>query len=161
MKNTVALIIVMIACACQHVIVPVTAENKHLEGVRFVLPEAYLFVAEKAVVVTGFETKEGDKVTTETMELSEKELVTSIIYLPNPKCEYLIKNADPEDIILKDGWRFEGFASYSHQQENEKLQIDALVKLLTGTQGLTPGIYRFLRDESGSITQIKEIILSR
>ena len=162
MQKIIILFTVLLGCfSCSsYKVTKVTQENRHtVKGLRFFMPAPYLLVAEKDLLVDGLTTvKEGEKgkvSTTEKMAVARKELQCSVIYLPDPQQEYAIRtsvNANTS-IKLKDGWRLSGINSLESPDIGEKE-----LKLLSGTQDLTPGVYAIILKDSPPTLKKVEIL---
>ena len=122
----------------------ITESNRDsISGLRFFLPRPYLLVAEKDLLVDGVKTvKECETETTtmtEKMAVARKELLCTVIYLPDPQKEYAISTFSgkvPKSIKLEDGWRLSGInlPGMNSARDNK-------AGLLSGTEGLSPGVY--------------------
>lgn len=146
------------SCVTTPKVVRVTPENeKTIEGVRFFMPKAYLLVAEKDILVDGAEKKTVGKdgkttlIETQKMALAEKELVSSIIYLPNPQEEYAISITEKAQLNIIDGWRLEGINRQELKTNKQVLEV------LTGMKDLEAGFYEIIHNEAGSISSLKKI----
>ncbi|NQZ58212.1 MAG: hypothetical protein HRT88_12205, partial [Lentisphaeraceae bacterium] len=142
----------LIGCSHDIKIVKVTPENTNqLSGVRIFAPEPYLLLGEKPLIVNGIEhseEKDGVRKTTVERVTVEKQMMASIVYLPNPQKEYCLTGIENmNQVKLVDGWRMEGF---SVEGTLTSIQKKHLLEMVTGIE-LTPGMYRFVRDPSGSI----------
>ena len=155
--------IVTSLCSCSTFqVTKVDESNRNsVKGLRFFMPQAYLLVAEKDLLVDGLKTiKESDqqKVTsTQKMAVARKELRCSIIYLPNPQREYAISTnfgEVPKSIRLEDGWKLTGYNDFQ-----EPVLGDETLHYLSGTEGLVPGIYAIEQEEGQIILKKVEILL--
>ena len=92
----------------------------------------------------------------EAILLPESQLVASIFYLPNKKKEFVLLNAGAVKLI--NGWMLAGYTQYEgfKSVQEDKGQ---LLELITGSEGLSPGVYRFIKDENGFVTGLKKIML--
>ena len=138
---------------------PVTGTEK-INGLRFYEPTPYLLIGEKPFVVNGVEkTSFGPNGSRElTMErvLATTQLVASIIYLPNLSKPYVLQGGDQSKIKLKDGWCFDGFGP-NKTSSNTKGE-DQLLELVTGMD-IKPGMYQFIKDPAGNITNIRSVVI--
>ena len=151
--------LIVTGCTTKVEIVRITDENKdQINGIRFYMPKPYLLIAEKDVMVDGNKKVSKDKdgrevVETEKMALPEKDLVASIIYLPNPQQEYAVKNVtNDQSINLVDGWRLEGVNNKSDLKANKHV-----LEVLTGMKDINPGMYEIIYNEAGSIETLRKI----
>ncbi len=119
-----------------------------------------MLVAEKDLLVDGVkkvkQAKEETTTTTEKMAVARKELHCSIIYLPDPQQEYAISTftgKTPKSIKLEDGWRL---TALNLKEENLISQKQA--GLLSGTKGLSPGIYAIHNKDGVLCLQRVEIV---
>lgn len=139
----------------------VTASNRDsVQGLRFFMPQPFLLVAEKDLLVDGVkkikQAGEETTTTTEKMAVARKELHCSIIYLPDPQQEYAISTftgKTPKSIKLVDGWRLTAF-----NLKEENLISPQQMGLLSGTKGLAPGIYSIHNKDGLPCLQRVEII---
>lgn len=163
MKKLFIILCILLSCfSCSSIkITKVTDANRqNIEGVRFFLPVPYLMVAEKDLLVDGLKTvKENTKetiTTTKKMAVARRELHCSVIYLPDPQQEYVLSTSSgntPESFSLKDGWRLTGI----NLPESTQLTAGE-VWLLSGTEGLAPGIYAIRYKDSQPFLKKVEIL---
>lgn len=163
MKKLMIILIIISSCfSCSSFrVTEVTQSNREsVSGLRFFLPQPYFLVAEKDLLVDGIQTVkqagEEKTTTTEKMAVARKELLCSIIYLPDPQKEYAISTFSgkiPKSIQLEDGWRLTGY-NLSGQNQISQTQVG----LLSGTKGLTPGIYAIRNKDGMTVLQRVELI---
>ena len=162
MSRFLSILLLLLACSScsSYRVTELNEENRHeVDGLRFFQPKAFLLVAEKDVLVDGIKTvKESDDSKTTTMEkmaVARKELHCSVIYLPDPQKEFSIETSQKSiQVKLEDGWRLSGL---NLGQDNETLTASQ-IGLLSGTQGLSPGIYAIEIDGESPILKKVEII---
>lgn len=97
------------------------------------------------------------------------ECVPSIVYLPNPKEEYVIVPKPGIGVLafkptLQDGWNLTAFdANIDNTKVVEQLNtLGQLVKGLAakgqGKRVLVPGLYRFKFDETGFVQEVQPVL---
>jgi hypothetical protein len=141
-------------------IIRITEENRHEEfdGLRFYEPEEYLSVGKKHDVKEDGVveiTEENGKRTriTEAIILPKERLIGEIVLMKNERKEYVIIGA--HNVTLIDGWMLEGF--YAKDSVLQKVSKKNLLHILDGAEGLTPGLYQFIKNEQGIVTSLKKI----
>ena len=80
------------------------------------------------------------------MAVARRELQCSVIYLPNPQEEYSIETLFgkvSQSISLEDGWKLCGI----NKLQGKELS-SAQLNLISGTEGLQPGVYAVLYKDS-------------
>lgn len=159
MKILLSALLLAAAVSCSsYSVTEINDENRHTaEGLRFFQPKPFLLVAEKDILVDGLKTvKESDNsktTTTEKMAVARKELYCSVIYLPDPLKEFAIETSHKSSvqIQLEDGWRLTGL----NTSQNNSSLTEAQAGILSGTEGLTPGVYAIEFD--GTLPFLKKV----
>ena len=153
MKKFIFLFLLIInSLACRtYTVTKVTDSNRsEVKGLRFFLPSPYLLVAEKDLLIDGLKTVTEDKTgktsTVKKMAVARRELQCRVIYLPNPQEEYSIETLSgkvSQSISLEDGWKLCGI----NKLQGKELS-SAQLNLISGTEGLQPGVYAVLYKDS-------------
>lgn len=141
-------------------IIRITDENRdeEFDGIRFYEPEEYLLIGKKNEIKEDgvVEITEKDGVRTRVSEaivLPKERLIAEVILLRNDKKAYVLTGA--HNVTLIDGWRLEGF--YSKDSVLKGSSKKHLLQILDGAEGLTPGLYHFVKNEKGIVTSLRKI----
>ena len=163
MKRFLYILLLSMTCSsCStYTVTKLDERNCHdVKGLRFFQPKPFLLVAEKDILVDGIKTvkeSNGSKTTTmEKMAVARKELLCSVIYLPDPQKEYSIETSHNSSVQvrLEDGWRLTGL----NLGQGSETMTTSQVSQLSGTQGLSPGVYAIEFDGKNPILKKVEII---